>query len=250
MAFNPKSVHISQLQFNPNTGGLDGRDDCGPAALVRYLREMGILPISGSIEDQIHMIRTLITGLPDQPGQPGTSDTDLERVLAHFGLQANWTTSFVELLAAQISILLISHGPIPAQYPQSWLGGQNHWILWLPNWKGSADWYNDPLAYANGQMDCEYTQASVQEALIGGIVLQPIPGLMVTEVLGQVTQRCGLKVQANASCSSLCIIPAPPLGKFKFMGKESTDPVSKVVYTYIQFKDKFGWVPIKKTRRL
>lgn len=238
----PKSGHVSQLQLNPNTGGLDGREDCGPACLVRYLREGGKLPTDTTVSVELNMMRELINGIPDLPGQSGTSTTDLEMALAHYGVNGTWTTSFAVCQAAAFSIMLVDDPPTPNQYPDYWLGSADHWILWLPKWKGAINWFNDPLAYNNGQSDCQYDLGSVQANFLGGIVLPDVPGVVSALQRGHVKEACTLKVQANKTCGGLARIPGPPHGEFLYLGQEKTDQISGLVYTRIQFTDKIGWI--------
>lgn len=246
MGWKPISGHVSQLQPNPNTGGLDGREDCGPACLVRYLREVGKLSPLDSVASQLNTIRELINGLPDSPNQGGTSDSDLERVSAHYGIQAHWSTDYAEAQAASFSIVLIDAPPTPAQYPASWLGGQNHWILWLPNWNGAADWFDDPLAYDNGQQDCQYPD--IRGMFLGAIILPNLPDAPAQQ-FGYVAQACSLKVQANHGCTALAHIPGPPLGRFLYLNKPAVTTDGEV-WRAISFVGKPGWIPqakIKKT---
>lgn len=238
--WKPLSGHVSQLQPNPNTGGLDGRDDCGPACLVRVLRELGKLSVAVDVPTQLNQMRELITGLPDVPGQAGTSTSDLEKALAHYGVDAFWTTDYNTALGAAFSILLIGSAPIPTQYPQSWLGGQDHWIVWLPRWEGAANWFNDPLAYTNGQVDNKYLLSSVQLFMIGAIIVPYTAPKAAHQKYGQVKERCALKTQADHVCTAVAQIPGPPEGRILITDRESGD------WTWVEWAGRWGWLPNEK----
>jgi hypothetical protein len=208
LVWTPQHNHVSQLHPGPG-GTLSGWNDCWEACLARYLRERNPAVCAGDDWALIDAISRVARGLPDTPSNPDTTLADAARSLVAYEVAATWTAGYQDALQAPWSICLVDGRLLkPAQYPADWFGrsgcGGNHFILWLPFWQGSANWFDDPLCYANGQRDCQYDLESVAAAFQGAYLL---PGTGHGEVAApvpmQVTVRCGLKVQPNHACVAL-----------------------------------------------
>ena len=124
-----------------------------------------------------------------------------------YGIPVQWTTSYGDALAAPWAICLVDGRVLaPRLYPPEWFSpdpGPNHFILWLPYWQGSADWFDDPLAYANGQQDCRYGLGSVAAAFSGAYLLpESGHGELLPEYL-RVIVGCALKLMPNHECIAL-----------------------------------------------
>jgi hypothetical protein len=212
MPWAPRYRHVSQLHPGPD-GALSGWNDCWEACLARYLRERDPRVIDGDDWALIDALSRAARGTPDAPDNPETTLDEAAASLRAYGVAARWTASYQEALQAPWAICLVDGTALqPAQYPADWFGdaapGANHFILWLPFWQGSADWFNDPLAYANGQQDCRYDLGSMAAAFYGAYLL---PGTGHGEGLPAhlwVTARCALKVLPNHTCAALAYLSA------------------------------------------
>lgn len=212
MAWNPQYTHISQLHPGAD-GSLSGWNDCWEACLARYLRERDPRVIAGDDWALIDAVSRAARAAPDGPGNAETTLGEAARSLGAYGVAARWTESYQEALAAPWAICLVDGRALaPAQYPASWFGdegpGGNHFVLWLPFWQGSADWFDDPLAYFNGQGDCRYSLESVRAAFAGAYLLPDTGhGEAAPETL-IVAQRCALKALPNHACIALVMLAA------------------------------------------
>ncbi|HVA88612.1 MAG TPA: hypothetical protein VNL71_02105, partial [Chloroflexota bacterium] len=176
MSWTPRHHHISQLQVDPATGALTGRNDCLEAALARYVFEATKLTTPWTSDDAaINLVSLAARGAADTPNNPDTTLPEAAAALAHWGLPVDWTTDFQTALNAPWALCLVDGtGLAPAQYPANWFpsaGQANHFLLWLPKWQGSTNWFNDPLAFANGQQDCQYDLNSMAGAFYGAYLL-------------------------------------------------------------------------------
>ena len=208
MVWTPRHGHVSQLRPGPG-GTLSGWNDCWEACLARYLRERDSTVCAGDDWALIDDISRVARGRPDRPDNAETTLADAARSLAVYGVDATWTAGYQDALQSPWSICLVDGRLLrPAQYPPDWFGcsgpGGNHFVLWLPFWQGSADWFDDPLCYANGQRDCQYGLESVAAAFQGAYLL---PGTGSGEVVAPTPMRvaasCALKVQPNHTCVAL-----------------------------------------------
>ncbi|MDB5077294.1 MAG: hypothetical protein JWO42_3473 [Chloroflexi bacterium] len=212
MGWTPRYRHVSQLHPGPG-GTLSGWNDCWEACLARYLRERDPAVCKGDDWALIAAISQVARGRPDAPDNPDTTLVDASRSLAAYGVAATWTAGYQDALQAPWAICLVD-GPVlsPAQYPADWFGrsapGGNHFILWLPFWEGSADWFDDPLCFANGQHDCQYDLGSVAAAFQGAYLLPSTGNGEISPAPLQVAARCGLKVQPNHTCVALTQLAA------------------------------------------
>ena len=164
--WTPQSHHITQLEDWGDGTGLNGHDNCGPASLVRYLRECRHPDLASMTDhDAINWARTRLTGVPNGPTNGPTFTWQFTTLLDSLGFDGSWTTDLNHFDDAGCAEILLLDGTrlAPAQYPPSWFndpGQINHIIVRLPNGV-----YNDPLAYWNNQQDCSYDDAAVIAAL-------------------------------------------------------------------------------------
>jgi len=212
MSWKPRYGHVSQLHPGPG-GTLSGWNDCWEASLARYLRERNPAVIAGDDWDLIDAVGRAARGIPDLPGNGDTTLGEAALSLTAFGISPRWTTSYQEALLSPWAICLVDGRVLtPAQYPPTWFGGGapggNHFILWLPRWQGTADWFNDPLAYANGQDDCRYDPNSVLAAFSGAYLLPSTGHGETMPPAFRVTDRCALKVLPNHLCLGLAVLPS------------------------------------------
>jgi len=238
MAWIPQFHHVTQIH---PVGG-SGQADCFQASLARYLYEAGAVPSTRDPWDLINEICIVSRGVPDGPHNPDTTLSEADNTLVHYGLPDNWTASYQDALNAPWSICLVNGALLqPAQYPASWFGSANwpdHFILWLPALNGAANWFNDPLAYDNGQQDCQYDPSSVATAF-GGAYLLPTTGHGETApTTAQVLQACALKVQPSHASIAIAAIPAA--GQVLDFGTRV--PVGPETWARIQWGDKTGFV--------
>ncbi|HEY8285534.1 MAG TPA: SH3 domain-containing protein, partial [Chloroflexota bacterium] len=176
--------------------------------LARYLRERDPAVIAGDDWALIDAVSRAARGAADAPGNTDTSLGEAERSLTAFGITPQWSDSFQEAFLAPWAICLVDgRALVPAQYPPEWFGdaapGGNHFILWLPCLQGNPDWFNDPLAYANGQEDCRYRLASVAAAFSGAYVLPPTGNGEAAALIFRIAARCALKLQPNHTCLAM-----------------------------------------------
>lgn len=248
--WQPLSEHLSQLRLNPD-GSYTGDDDCGPVCDLRLLREAGKIDPHGDRLAQLDDFRQVIDGHPDEQGQGGTSFGDCERYLARFGVDTTWTASFDVAQASQFALVLVTDAPRLDDgswpYPSDWLGGQEHWILWLPRWQGSGNWFNDPLTYTGGERDTQLDLNYLRGIFAGAILAMPLPpigtgvpaGRPGTRALVLTARACALKTQPNHHCTALARIPA--LGQcLDLIQRQSTDGET---WARVQWRDRTGWLP-------
>lgn len=243
MGWQPKSAHVSQLQTNPD-GSVTGRNDCFPASLLRYLREAGKMDMNQPILDQLAQVDEVVRGIPDSEDNPTTDIPEAEEALRHYGVGYRWTTSYLEALAMQTSIVLVNGILLqPAQYPASWFNGENypdHFILWLPYWNGSTQWFNDPLAPAGA--DVQYSPASVSQAFAGAFLLDPLPDQVNNMVRVTFTQNCALNSSPTHDPNEKVVLArAPKDGTGLYWGKRVVDGVE---WWRCQFRAITGWCPV------
>lgn len=207
MGWSPRYKHVSQIHSDGS-----GWNDCFEASLLRYLYENGHYAPTYNQLIALNEVAIAARGIPDGPGNPDTDFSEADQAFEHYGIPYVWTASFAQAQAAPWSLVYVNAIKLsPNQYPPSWLGGQNtldHFVLWLPNWKGSANWFNDPLAYANGEKDCQYTPASVADAFGGAYILPTTNHGETPVVLSRVKQKCSLKSAPSHASIGVATIPA------------------------------------------
>lgn len=220
--WQPQSAHVSQLHHDGS-----GWNDCWEASLTRYLRECGTLDPAGDPLAQIAEVAQVVRGYADAPGNAPTYIDQCAASLAHYGLPASWTDDYTTTQHAYWAICLVDAFQLsPAQYDSSWLGSYDsgegdHFILWLPQQGDQIDWFNDPLAYAYGEVDNQYDLRAVGAAFRGAYLLPStehgeavftvtrLPGpAHVAHHDATVRQACALKSQANHECKRLTWMPA------------------------------------------
>jgi hypothetical protein len=215
MSWKPRYGHVSQLHPGPG-GTLSGWNDCWEASLARYLRERDPAVISGDDWALIAAVGRAARDTADTPENDDTTLGEAARSLTAFGIAPQWTSSYQEALLAPWAICLVDGRMLsPAQYPAAWFGdgapGGNHFILWLPRWGGAADWFNDPLAYTNGQEDCRYDPAGVRAAFAGAYLLPTTGNGETAPPTFRVLARCALKLLPNHTCVGLAMLPTGAL---------------------------------------
>lgn len=180
MGWEPEHAHVSQMHDGA------GWNDCWEGALARYLYEAGI----ASDPDPFAVLTAISVAAgrgQDSPTSPPTTLDEAAQSLRHYNLPVTWTTAYQDAMAAGWSIVYLDGRQLrPAQYPTTFFEdtpGPNHFILWLPFWNGADNWFNDPLAWDNGQQDCQYDLASVQAAFAGAYILPDIPARVPANVL-------------------------------------------------------------------
>ena len=256
MAWLPRSGHVSQLEHATGYAG-SGLSDCGPSCLTRYAREAGILDLAGGIPDQLSQVAEDVRGYPDGPSNGYVSIDQLQTWLGGHGIASHYTEDWGAARAAAWTILLVDAFQLaPAQYPQdwSWLGANtgvgDHLILGLPQYRGSATYCNDPLAYDLGEVDNDYDIGALGTAFRAALLLpsthhgeDPVPPVPVPPtpaprpVRRMVNRACGLKLVANHT--SVALAQIPPHGQILDLGVRSHE------WAHIQWRDKIGWVPAK-----
>lgn len=208
MSWTPRYKHVSQIH-SPSGSGYD---DCWPASLTRYLYENKTFSVAKDPVQALAEVALVTRGTPDAPDNAPVDFSQAEHSMAHYGLKFVWTTSFAQASAAAWSIVYVNGIRLsPAQYPSSWFGGEDifdHFILWLPKWGGSANWFNDPLAYNNGQQDCVYTSESVAYAFGGAYMLPTTNNGENSPVLVRAKSKCSLKAAPSHTSTGVATIPA------------------------------------------
>lgn len=179
MVYSFKHKHVSQLFDHGGDGVIDGGNDCGPAAMARYLRESGY-PWDSDDVSLVERLRLKMTGAPDGPHNGYVSVSQLTGYLEACGLPYRVSTDPHAVLSPWTLCLIRGVRLQPAQYPPSWFGGVDavdHFILQMAD-----GWTNDPLANGmhpgsmNDAGDCWYTQESLLSAAQGGLFYQlPTP---------------------------------------------------------------------------
>ena len=256
MAWEPRSAHVSQLEHATGYAGI-GLNDCGPSCLTRYAREAGILDLAGGIPDQLSQVAEDVRGYPDGPSNGYVSIDQLQTWLGNHGIASHYTEDWGAARAAAWTILLVDAFQLaPAQYPQdwSWLGANtgvgDHLILGMPEYRGSATYCNDPLAYDLGEVDNDYDIGALGTAFRAALLLpsthhgeDPVPPVPVPPtpaprpVRRMVNRACGLKLVAAHGGHDLYAIPAH--GQLLDLGVRANG------FAHVQFRDRVGWVPAK-----
>ena len=226
--------HVSQLKTWPD-GSTSGGSACAEAAIARYLLECyprfgeaGEWALVGQVLDPtaapgvwdlIDRLSIIGRGMPVGEHDPGTDAVGIDRIFSAFAVptQADYTPgAYATALAAPWALCNVDACALtPAQYPSSWLGSEcgqpNHLILWLPNQRKQANWFNDPLAFANGQKDCQYDLVAVKAALAGVWVL-PDTGHGEKSAAApaslRITAACALKRRPDHGPGVLADVPA------------------------------------------
>lgn len=246
MGWKPKSVHVEQLRRNPD-GSITGANDCWEACQVRAGRELGVFPLDGDPLTQIGEVAQVARGFPDNENNPPTNIPECEQALSHYKMNYRWTTSYQEALAMSSSIVLVN-GMIlsPSQYPASWFGGENypdHFILWLPYYKGQPNWFNDPLA----SEDCEYSLASVAQAFAGAFLLDPFPDAVNRSPRVQFLQSAALNSRPTHDPKLKTVLTRAPKGGTGIdWGK--VKGLDGKVWMRVQFEAISGYVPIEAVK--
>jgi hypothetical protein len=238
--WQPRHGHVTQLRYDPLTGGIDGRDDCFEAAYARYRFETA-LPAGVQIPDDtlIDQVALIARGVPDVPTNADTTLPECERVFQHYGTRYLWTTSFDAALASRYAICLVDGTLLqPAQYPAAWFGSAagraNHFILWLPNYQGAYNLFDDPLVQ---DADTHYTLDSLRAAWSGGYLVADELGVIEPEQI--ITSNCALKLNPNHTCKALVRLTAGQrvleLARSNGWGRVHADAAT-------------GWVPLGNMR--
>lgn len=246
MTWVPKHGHVSQLQVDPASGALTGRNDCWEASLTRYLFEAGKVQANAKDALVINAVSLAARGTPDSPGNFDTNLPQASASLAHWNLPENWTNDYQAALNSPWAILLVDGTVLEAaQYPFSWFPGSgqgNHFILWLPKWQGAVNFFNDPLAFNNGQKDCQYDLSSVARAFYGAYLL-PSTGNGETAPQTWVNTRgapFGLLAQPRHGSTALAIVPAGGSG---LVEPGYMNDGAGTNWRAGQWRDKHGWFP-------
>jgi hypothetical protein len=243
MSWNPRHAHVSQI--HPQTGS--GADDCGPASVTRYLYEAGKLAADLDPWIALAEVAAMIRGVPDSPVNNAPTDSNaLIAGLAHYGIAASWTDSYQSCLAAAWSIVLV-RGPdlVPAPCPQSWwgvapYGSGDHWMLWLPAWQGSANWFDNPLEYTRGQVDAQYDLHAVQGAFYGGILLPSTGNGETPAAPWRALRQFGLLPRPVHGSAALAVVPNGGTGLVEEGARTDGDGT---VWQRVQWRDRHGWAP-------
>lgn len=244
MTWTPRSGHVTQLHADGS-----GWNDCWEASQVRAMRELGLLSVDGDPMAQINEVSLAARGLPDRPLNQPTSLPQCSAGLDHYGIKYTWTESYTEALTAAMAICWVNGIVLrPQQYPPSWFSGENfldHFILWLPQWKGSSYWFNDPLA--SNYKDCEYDNLAVA---FGGAFILPAPtGAPSLAVKVLFPQACAMNSKASHDPlvkTVLCHIPAGGTGLLW----GTTTSVGTEKWSRVQWRNFTGWVPATKIIRV
>lgn len=239
MSWSPRHGHVSQI--HPDGSGWD---DCWEAALARYGFEAGRFPAGTTDEQAINAVALAARGQPDTPANPDTTLPEAAASLAHYGLPVEWSADYRMALNAPWAICLVDGTKLePAQYPSSWFGdpGQaNHFILWLPNWGGAANWFNDPLAYDNGQQDCPYDLGSVASAFYGAYLLPTTNNGETPPQHWTALRQFGLLPRPVHGSTALAVVPLGGTGMLE--QGTYTDSVGET-WQRLQWRDRHGWAP-------
>jgi hypothetical protein len=189
-AWKAKSAFVSQLHVDGS-----GWDDCFEACLVRYLREVGKLPLAGVIAAQLADAALITRGVPDARANLPTTFGQADRAFAHYGVSAVWHDDFASAMGSPFALCYVNGMRLaPSQYPASWLNNQDyndHFILCLPSTQ-----YNDPLVPS--RCDVSYGYSSAPE-WFGGAYCLPAAPAPAPVVLPRYTvlQTCKLKRNPN-----------------------------------------------------
>jgi hypothetical protein len=184
-----KSAFVSQLHVDGS-----GWDDCFEACLVRYLREVGKLPLAGVISEQLADAALITRAVPDAPGNLPTTFGQADRAFAHYGVAAVWRNDWASAVAAPMALCFVNGMRLtPSQYPASWLNNQDyndHFILRLAFMQ-----YNDPLVPA--RCDVPYDSLSESEWFGGAYCLPAAPVSVPVAPRYAVLNPCSLKRNPN-----------------------------------------------------
>lgn len=236
--------HISQI--HPQTGS--GADDCGPASVTRYLFEAGKLAATRDPWDALAEVAEVIRGVPDSPIDNALTDSNaLIRGLTHYGISgAQWTDSYQACLDAPWSIPLV-RGPdlLPTPCPVSWWGSPpagsgDHWMVWLPSWKGSAAWFDNPLQFFPAQVDTQYDLGALRGAFYGGILLPTTNSGETTPVKWMALRQFGLLPRPVHGSSALAVVPKGGTGLIEDATYKDGNGIT---WQRGQFRSAHGWFP-------
>lgn len=247
-----RSGHVSQLRLNPD-GTYAGDEDCGPACAVRYLREAGGIAADADRLEQINDFRLYVDGAPDQEGQGGTSLSDVERYMGRFGIPSAWSSRFQDAFASPVAVVLITAPPLLSDgswpYDESWLGGAEHWILWLQACDGTSNHFNDPLTYFGGERDTHLDLGYLQRIFAGAILL---PGQVSVSppwpqpiLPAHITTACALKIRANHTSGALAHLV---VGNRCLLYPQRAADGTGTTWARIQWAGRYGWVPEQDIR--
>jgi hypothetical protein len=181
---------ITQLEYNPIKGIVDGRANCGPASLAMCIDAYGERP-AGYEDDHsfVHLIRFQMTGIADDPANnPFLFTSDMEHALTDYPeLPGTSLSSLGEvknkvMIEKKPVIILVNALKLsPAQYPASWIDPDRpgHFIVVRGySSDGQSVIVNDPLTYASNEYSCTSLDAAFWgEALAVGPGLSggPVP---------------------------------------------------------------------------
>ena len=253
--------HISQWMTWPD-GSVNGANNCPYASALRYLHERGKRPYADlSVPDALGELRREATGAGNRQYQGGGGTEEILTVLRNHGVAggAYWTEDWATTQAAQISIVLINRAPVRADtgdpdFPPSFLGGEQHWVVWLPELDGAANRLDDPLAWPD-QRDTFVLISSLAEGYVGALVLDPIPGVTHTEPAPKpaphpwperrkIARACALKSTPSHATPSSVVASLPSGGQVLDTGKRQV--VDREQWGYITWSGRWGWVPANR----
>lgn len=224
-----------------------GWNDCGEACFARYLFEAypayggnRVKAFKTDITDGpmalVAMLANVARGYPDTPGNGPTSLDQMVTMFRGLNVPYRYTESYPEAYDSPWGLYLVDGTKLePASWPRNFIGdgGQaNHFILSLPYYKGSANWYNDPLSYPD-ESDVEYTPASVVSAFYGAYLL---PNTGQGELIGKTVQVCSLKSQPNHTSHGIISIP-------KGATFTITSPYKDMAWIEARYNGYSGWLP-------
>lgn len=178
-------------------------------------------------------------GYGDSPNNPYTTFDQAEASLRHYGIPVDYTSDYHHATTKSWSIVYCDGRMLnPDQYPDGWFNtgdpypSGNHFVLWLPYWKESGIWLNNPLVPQ--QEDTEQTI----DGFFGAYLLPETANGETGPVRRKVNQECGLKPQAAHGGQDMYTIPKN--GELLDLGitVQSDD-----TWQNVQFRDKYGYVP-------
>ena len=235
--WQPTHDFVTQLDASGS-----GRNDCWEAAYAYYLLSANKAGGNTDPWGLIDEISRVARGAPDGPDNGDTTLSGAERSLARWGIPVNWTASYQAALNAPWSILLVDGTALrPAQYPASWFGNTagdgNHFVTWMPIWRGATNWFNDPLAPSKAYS--QYDLNSVAGAFYGAFLL-PSTGHGESDPQRFTALRpFGLLPQPRHGATSLAVVPAGGTGLFELGSAD----VAGETWQRIQWRGYHGWAP-------
>jgi len=257
---SPRSLHVSQLAHAGGMGMNIGWEDCGPASILRYLREAGKVDPTGNIPTQLSDMAFRVRGTPDSAANLPVDNNALSAALSSYGIASHYTVNYAEAADKAWSVIFVNAFQLtPPQYAQNWpwlgadTGTGDHYILWLPQWQGNTNWFNDPLAFSNGQEDCQYDAACIQAAFRWALILPdtghgedaaPLPTppqSPPTPERRMVSEPCTLK--PNPSHEGAGVTRSGLEVQIPAHAQLIDTGVRNSGWAYVQYTDLHGWAP-------